>query len=332
MNEMKPGSMQRRHVLKSLAALAALGASGVRAQSRFPAKPVRIIVPFAPGGSSDILARAIGQPLTEAWHEQVIVENKPGAGGSIGAAAAARAEPDGYTLLMGHIGTLAVNPSLYPNLPYDPMKDFAPIALVAMVPNILVVHPDIPARSVKELIALAKSKPGMLTYSSGGQGSAANLAMEYFKLLTGTDITHVPYKGTNPALTDLIAGHVSMTMTGLPPVLPHFRAGKLRALGVASKARLPQVPEVPTIAESGVPGFEATQWYGLVAPAHTPPAIVEQIAAEVKRALARPETHKHLVAEGAQPANLALAEFGAFIGSEIERWRKVVRAAHITVT
>ena len=331
MSEIKPGSMQRRQVLKSLAALAVLGASGARAQSKFPAKPVRIIVPFAPGGSSDILARSIGQALTEAWHEEVIVENKPGAGGSIGAAAAARAEPDGYTLLMGHIGTLAVNPSLYPNLPYNPVTDFAPVALVAMVPNILVVHPDLPAHNVKELIALAKSKPGVLTYSSGGQGSAANLAVEYFKLLTGTDITHVPYKGTHPALIDLIAGHVSMTMTGLPPVLPQLRAGKLRALGVASRTRLAQVPDVPTIAESGVPGFEATQWYGLVAPAHTPPAIVEQIAAEVQRALARPDLHKHLVAEGAQPANLALADFGAFIREEIVRWGKVVRAAHIQV-
>lgn len=334
MSSSNPKSIQRRQILKGLAAAAAaaLGASGARAQSKFPSKPVRIIVPFAPGGSTDILARSIGQALTQAWHEQVIVENKPGAGGTIGAGAAARAEPDGYTVLMGHIGTLAVAPSLYSKLSYDPVKDFEPIALVSTVPNVLVVHPDLPVHNVKELIALAKSKPGDLTYSSGGPGSAANLAMEYFKLLSGTDIRHIPYKGTHPALIDLIAGQVSMTMTGLPPLLPHIRAGKLRALGVASKTRLSQVPEVPTIAESGVPGFEATQWYGLVAPAHTPQAIVEQIAAEVKRALASPDLHKRLVAEGAQPSNLVLAEFGAFIRSEIERWRKVIQEAHITVT
>lgn len=321
--------MDRRRILKVLAALAGLRAAGAGAQTAYPGKPIRIIVPFTPGGSSDILARAIGQALHEAWRVPVVVENKPGAGGAIGAEAAAKAASDGYTLFMGHIGTLAVNPTLYPKLPYDPIADFSPVALVAVVPNVMVVHPKVPARSVAELIALAKAKPGVLTYSSGGSGSAAHLAMEYFKLVSGTDIVHIPYKGSAPAVTDLIGGQVSMTMTGLPPLLQQIRAGKLRALGVASSTRLAQLPEVPTIAEAGLAGFEANQWYGIVAPARTPAAIVEQLAAEIRRSLARPELKKHLEAEGALPSNLGPAEFRQLIRAEIERWAKVIRAAHI---
>jgi len=288
-------------------------------------------VPFTPGGSTDILARSLGQALTGAWHQQVIVDNKPGAGGSIGAEAAAKSPADGYTLFMGHIGTLAVNPTLYTKLRYNPLTDFAPVALVAMVPNVLVVHPSVPARSVAELIALAKAKPGALTYSSGGIGSAANLAMEYFKLATDTHIVHIPYKGAAPAVTDLIGGQVSMTMTGLPPLLAHIRAGRVRALGVASSTRLAQLPDVPTIAESGVAGFEATQWYGVVVPAHTPAPIVDQLAAEIRHALASPELRKHLETEGAQPVDMGPAEFAKLIRTEIDRWAKVIRAANIQV-
>ncbi len=300
-----------------------------RADPAYPGRPLRIIVPFTPGGSTDILARALGQALHETWRVPVVVENKPGAGGVIGAEAAAKAAADGYTLFMGHIGTLAVNPTLYPKLPYDAVKDFAPVALVAMVPNVLVVNPQLPARSIVELIALAKSKPGTLAYSTGGTGSAAHLAMEYFKLQSGTDVLHVPYKGASPAITDVIGGQVSMTMTGLPPLLAQIKAGKLRALGVASSKRLAQLPEVPTIAEAGLPGFEASQWYGIVVPARTPPEIVEKLAAEIRRSLARPELKKQLEAEGALPAALGPAEFGRLIRSEIERWAKVIRAAHI---
>ena len=321
--------MNRRTLLKGLAAIAGLRAIAAGAQTTYPNKPIRIIVPFTPGGSSDILGRAIGKALGEAWQQPVIVENKPGAGGAIGADAGAKAAPDGYTLLMGHIGTLAVNPTLYPKLPYDPVRDFAPVALVAMVPNVLVVNPNVPARTVAELIALAKARPGTLTSSSGGTGSAAHLAIEYFKLATGTDIIHVPYKGTAPAVTDLLGGQVTMTMTGLPPLIEHIRAGKLRALGVASNARLPQIPDVPTIAEAGVPGFEATQWYGVVTPARTPGAIVDRLAAEIRRSLAQPELKARLEAEGAQPANMGPAEFQGLIRAEIERWAKVIRAAHI---
>lgn len=318
-------------MLKGIAALAAMRAIGVEAQAAYPNKPIRMIVPFTPGGSTDILGRAIGQALNEAWRQPVIIENKPGAGGAIGAEAAAKAAPDGYTLFMGHIGTLAVNPSLYPKLPYDAVKDFAPVALVAMVPNVLVVNTSLPVRTVAELIALAKSKPGVLTCSSGGAGSAAHLAIEYFKLATGTDILHVPYKGTAPAVTDLIGGQVSMTITGLPPVIQHVKAGKLRALGVASSTRLPQIPDVPTIAEAGVPGFEATQWYGVVAPARTPAAIVEQLAAEIRRSLSQPDLKKRLEDEGAQPANMGPGEFQKLIVTEIERWGKVIRAAKIQI-
>jgi len=323
--------MDRRTMLAGLAALAGMRSLRVAAQPGYPSKPIHIIVPFTPGGSTDILARSLGQALTGAWHQQVIVDNKPGAGGSIGAEAAAKSPADGYTLFMGHIGTLAVNPTLYTKLRYNPLTDFAPVALVAMVPNVLVVHPSVPARSVAELIALAKAKPGALTYSSGGIGSAANLAMEYFKLATDTHIVHIPYKGAAPAVTDLIGGQVSMTMTGLPPLLAHIRAGRVRALGVASSTRLAQLPDVPTIAESGVAGFEATQWYGVVVPAHTPAPIVDQLAAEIRRALASPELRKHLETEGAQPVDMGPAEFAKLIRTEIDRWAKVIRAANIQV-
>ena len=320
--------MKRRLLLKGIAAMAGFQALPSRAQTGFPAKPVRLVIPFTPGGSTDILGRAIAQALSEAWRQSVVAENRPGAGGAIGADAVAKSAPDGYTLLMGHIGTLAVNPNLYPKLPYNPVTDFSPLAMVGLVPNVLVVNPKLPVKNVAEFIALAKAKPGALNYASGGVGSAAHLAMEYFKLATGTDIVHVPYKGTAPALADLIGGQVSVTMTGLPPSLPQLRAGKLRALGVASSARLEQIPDVPTIA-STVAGFEATQWYGVVGPAKMAAPLVDQIAGEIRRALARPELKKRLEDEGALPSNMGPAEFRAMIGAEIERWGKVIRAAKI---
>ena len=301
--------MQRRSILTGFAAVAALSALRARGQHNFPDRPIRILVPFPPGGSTDILARGLGQALHDVWRQPVVIENKPGAGGAIGAEAAARSAPDGYTLFMGHVGTLAINPSLYPDLRYHPEKDFSPVALVAMVPNVLVAHPGVPARTVGELIALAKAKPGALTYSSGGAGSAAHLAMESFKLATGIELVHVPYKGTSPAVTDVIGGQVALTMTGLPPLLPQIQAGRLRALGVASTAPLAQLPGVPTIAESGVAGFEATQWYGVVAPAKTPAPLVDQLAAQIRRSLSQPELKKRLESEGAQPSDMGPAEF-----------------------
>jgi len=292
----------------------------------FPAKPVRLIVPFTPGGSTDILARAIGQKLAETWGQSVIIDNRPGAGGSIGMEMAAKAAPDGYTLVMGHVGTLAANPALYPKLPYDPVKDFAPITLIAMVPNVLVVGPAVPSQNVRELVALAKSKPGKLDYGSGGNGSAAHLATEYFKLKAGVDLQHIPYKGTAPALSDLLGGQIALMITGLPPVLPHVKAGKLRILGVASAQRLKGFPDIPTIAESGVPGYEATQWYGLLAPAATPKDIVAKLNSDAVKALKDPSVAERLAGEGAEPVGDTPEQFGAFIRSEIELWGKVIRA------
>ncbi len=309
-----------------LLAAAALSAVASAQPAPYPTKPIRLIVPFPPGGSTDILGRSLAQKLSEAWGQQVIVDNRPGAGGSIGAELAAKAPPDGYTLLMAHIGTLAVNPALYPKLAYDPLRDFAPVSLVAIVPNVMVVHPSLPAKSVAELVDYARKNPGKLTYSSGGNGSAAHLAMEYFKLQTKTDIVHVPYKGTSPAVTDLIGGQVSMTMTGAPAVMPHVNAGKLRALGVSSAKRLDAFPQIPTIAEAGVPGFEATQWYGVVAPAGTPKDVVAKLAAEIARIVQSPEMKERLNTEGAIPATDTPEAFAAFIREEHKRWGAVVRA------
>jgi len=287
------------------------------------------VVPFPPGGSTDIFARPIAQKLSEALKQQVVVENRGGAGGTIGADAVAKSPPDGYTLLMGHIGTLAVAPSLYPKLPYDPRRDFAPVGMVASVANVLVVNPSVPARSVQELIALAKRDPDKLAYSSGGNGSAAHIAVELFKLRTGTRIVHVPYKGTAPAVTDLIGGQVAMTMTGVPPVLEFIRNGRVRALGVSSLRRIDALPEVPTIAEAAVADFEATQWYGIVAPAGTPAPIVARLNAELRLILESAEMRERLAALGALADPSTPEEFAQRIASERVRWREVVEAARI---
>ncbi len=299
-----------------------------RAAADWPARAVKLIVPFPPGGSTDILGRAIAQKLQEALGQPFVVENKPGAGGSIGATEVARAAPDGYTLLMGHIGTLAINPSLYKRLPYDPLTSFAPVALVARVPNVLVVNPAVPARSVQELVALAKARPGSLRYASGGNGSAAHIAMEYFKLRTKTDIEHIPYRGTSPALTDVMGGQVEIIMTGVPAVMQQVKAGRLRALGVSSQNSLASMPDVPTIAAT-LPDFEAVQWYGIVAPARTPAAVVGILNAEINRALSSPALKSRLDAEGADAAPGPPAEFGALIASEIVRWKPVVEQSNM---
>ena len=317
----------RLRLLLAAMAVAAVAHPALAADAAaFPSKPVRLIVPFTPGGSTDILARAIGQKLSESWRQPVVVENRPGAGGAIGMELAAKAPADGTTMVMGHIGTLAANPALYRSLSYDPVRDFAPVTLVAMVPNVLVVGPAVPSRSVAEFVALAKSKPGKLDYGSGGNGSAAHLAMEYFKLKAGVDLQHVPYKGTAPALTDLLGGQIAVILTGLPPVLQHVKSGKLRILGVASRERLAAFSDIPTIAESGVPGFEATQWYGLLVPAATPKDIVAKIQRDTAAALRDPAVNERLASEGAEPVGNTPEQFGAFIRSEIELWGKVIRA------
>ena len=317
-----------RAILTAGVVLAALVLAPVtlRAQS-YPSKSIRLIIPFPPGGSTDILGRSLAQKLSEAWGQQVLVDNRGGAGGTIGADLAAKAPADGYTLLMGHIGTLAVNVSLYPKLSYDPVRDFAPVSMVALVPNVLVVHPALPVKNVTELIAYAKANPGKLNYSSGGNGSAAHLAVEYFKLQTKTEIVHVPYKGTGPSVTDLIAGQVSMTMTGAPAVMPHVQSGRLRALGVSSPQRIPALAQIPTVAESGVPGFDATQWYGVVAPVGTPKDIVARLNAEIRKIMQSKEMLERLNTEGAISAAGTPEQFDAYIKSEIARWGAVVKAA-----
>ena len=294
----------------------------------YPNKPIRMVVPFTPGGTTDILARAIGAKLTEQLGQSVVIENVAGAGGSIGAERVAKAAPDGYTLLMGHIGTLAVNPALYPNLPYDPVKSFAPVAWVANVPNVLVVHPSVQSKNLKEWIAKSRATP--MNYGSGGNGSAAHLAMEYLKLQTNAEATHVPYKGTAPAVTDLLGGQTQAMFTGAPAVVQHLRAGKLIALGVSSSTRLSTLPEVPTVAEQGFAGFEADQWYGVVAPVGTPREIVASLNAAINLALTSPALKEKLTAEGAEAAANTPQAFSNHIQREIARWRPVIVAGKIT--
>jgi tripartite-type tricarboxylate transporter receptor subunit TctC len=306
------------------AAFAATGTLHAASQDNYPTKPVRLVVPFTPGGSTDILARLVAKQITDMFGQQCIIDNRPGAGGTIGMELAARAAPDGYTLVMGHIGTLAVNPTLYPKLSYDPIKDFQPISLVAMIPNMMSVNPKIPAKTVKEVIALAQAKPGSLNYGSGGTGSAAHLATEYFKLMTKTDMTHIPYKGTAPAVTELIAGSISLMITGVPPQLAHVKSGRLRAIAVATAKRLPLFPDVPAINET-VKGYEATQWYGILAPAAVPKAYIAKLNAAIVKAVHTAEAKERLAADAAEPVGNSPAEFGAFIKAEIARWAPVVR-------
>lgn len=309
-----------------------MGPSSAFADEAFPSKPIKIIVPFTPGGSPDILARAIGQKITESTGVAVIVENVPGAGGTIGAERVAKAAPDGYTLLMGHVGTLAVAPSVYPQLAYDPVKSFAPVALVAKVPNVLAVNSAMPVNSVAELVTYLRANPGKVNYGSGGNGSAAHLATEYFKMNTQTFIVHVPYRGTAPAVMDTVAGQIQLVFTGAPAVMPMVKSGKLKALGVSSLKRLDSMPDVPTLAESGVKGlngFEADQWYGIVAPAGTPPSIVQKLNQLINKSISSPDVSSRLKSEGAIASPSTSEGFGQLIQGEIKRWKAVVIKAGI---
>lgn len=309
-----------------LGALATAAWPGARAQS---AKPLRLVVPFPPGGSTDILARAIGARLGTALGQTVVIENKPGAGGALGASEVARAEADGNTLLMGHIGTLAVNPALYPKLPYDAVKSFVPVAWVARVPNVLVVNSSSPIKTLADLVARARAQPGRMTYSSGGNGSAAHISFEYLKLKANFFMLHIPYRGTAPSVTDLIGGQVDATFTGAPAVLPHVRSGRLRALAVSSPQRLAALPDVPTVAENGYPGFDADQWYGVVAPAGTPLAVVTNLNAEINKTLQNAAVAKQLDGEGAIPTPGTPRAFADLIAREIPRWAQVVKGGNV---
>ena len=293
----------------------------------YPNHAIRLVVPFPAGGTTDILARAAAQKLTESLGQPVVVDNRPGAGGNIGADVVAKSAPDGYTLLMGTVGTHAINPSLYTKMPYDHVKDFVPVVLVAGVPNVLVVNPSVPVNSVADLIKLAKSKPGAINFASSGSGTSIHLSGELFKTMAGVDMTHVPYKGSAPALTDLIGGQVQVMFDNLPSALPQIKGGKLRAIAVTSLKRAPVLPDVPTIAESGLPGFEASSWFGVLAPAGTPAPVVARLNAEVNKWLQSPEAREQLLAQGAVAAGGTPEQFAAHIRAETEKWAKVVKAS-----
>ncbi|HWI14435.1 MAG TPA: tripartite tricarboxylate transporter substrate binding protein [Burkholderiales bacterium] len=304
-------------------------ASSAMAQTSatYPTRPIRMIVPSAPGSGPDIMARAIGQKLTEAYGQQVVIDDKPGAGGIIGSEAAAKSAPDGYTLIMANAGSHAVNASLYSRLPYDPVRDFAPITLVSSAPNILIVHPSLPVKSVKDLIALAKSKPGQLAFGSGGNGSTAHLSGEMFKTMAGIDIVHVPFKGSPSAVLAVISGQIAMAMPNIPPALPHVKTGKLKALAVTTAKRSAAVPELPTVAESGLPGYEATAWFGVLAPAGTPRDIIDKLNGVIVKSLRAPDMQQRLLADGAEAVGSTPDQFAALIRRDIAKWAVVVKSS-----
>jgi tripartite-type tricarboxylate transporter receptor subunit TctC len=310
----------------ALGALFVCIAAVASAQS-YPNRAIRLVVPFPAAGTTDILARAAAQKLTEAFGQSVVVDNRPGAAGNIGSDLVAKSAPDGYTLLMGTVGTHAINPSLYSKMPYDHVKDFVPVVLVAGVPNVLVVHPALPVNSVADLIKLAKDKPGQINFASSGSGTSIHLSGELFKTMAGVDITHVPYKGSSPALIDLIGGQVQIMFDNLPSALPQIKAGKLRAIAVTSLKRAPVLPDVPTISESGLPGFEASSWFGVLAPAGTPAPIVARINAEVNKWLQSAEAREKLLGQGAEAAGGSPEQFANHIRAESEKWAKVVKAS-----
>ena len=294
--------------------------------SDFPNKAIRLVVPFPPGGATDAAARLVAVKMSEHWGQPVLVDNRAGAGGNVGSDLVAKAPADGYTLVMGVTGSHAINTSLYSKMPYDPVADFVAISQVAVVPNVLVVHPSVPAKNLAELVALAKKEPGKLNYASLGNGTAAHLGMEMLKSEAGVDITHVPYKGSAPAVSDLLGGQVQMMVDGLPSALPHIKAGKLRAIALTSLHRAPALPDLPTIAER-YPGFYADAWSGLFAPAGTPQPVVDKLSAEVQRILKLSDVREKLAALGAEPVGSTQAEFTAHVKREIDKWAKVVKTS-----
>ena len=309
-------------------------ATSVSAQP-YPNKPIRLVVPFPAAGTTDILARDIGQRLTETLGQPVVIDNRPGAAGNVGSDIVAKSAPDGYTLLMCTVSSHAINPGLYSKLPYDHIKDFAPVILVARVPNVLEVNPGVPVYTVADLIKLAKEKPGEINFASSGSGTSIHLSGELFKTMTGVNMVHVPYKGSAPAITDLIGGQVQVMFDNLPSSLQQIKAGKLRAIAVTSAQRSPALPDLPTIAESGLPGFEATSWFGVLAPAGTPPAIINRLNAEINKWLQSPDGKEKLLAQGAliEPRGESVTaggspeQFAAFIRSETDKWAKVIKAS-----
>ena len=308
---------------------AAIAAPSLAQSLSYPNKPIRIIVPFAVGGIADTFGRVIGIKLTEAWGQPVIIENKTGAGGNIGAEVVAKSPADGYTLVIGNNGTHAVNVNLFKSIPFDPIKDFVPIAHIMEAEGLLVVNPSIKATSVREVIEMARAQPGKLSYASGGLGTTSHLAGELFKSTAKVDIVHVPYKGNSPAIADLLSGQTQMSFATMPTVLPHVKAGKLRAIASIGLARTVALPDVPTVAESGLPGFEVSNWIGLFAPAGTPPEIVSKLNSEVQKIMRSPDVQKRLEAEGARFIPTTPGEFAAFQKDELIKWAKIIKDANI---
>jgi len=311
----------------ALAALAALAALPATAQN-YPNRAIRLVVPSSPGGGTDITGRIVAAKLSEQLGQQVVVDNRAGAGTIIGIEIGAKAAPDGYTLLMG-LSTLAINPSMYAKLPYDAIKDLAPISLAVLSPNILTVHPSVPAKTIKEFIALAKAKPGTITFGSAGQATSPHLSGELLKVLAKIDIVHVPFKGSGQSVISSISGEIAANFPSVPTAIPYIKAGKLRGLGVTTAKRSQALPDVPSIAEAGVPGYEATQWFGVLAPAATPRPIIDKLNQEIVKALRSPDVRDRLIADGTDPAPTTPEEFGAYIKSETEKWTKVIKAAGI---
>jgi tripartite-type tricarboxylate transporter receptor subunit TctC len=319
-------------ILSKQVAIAALTLSAVNsayAQADYPNKPIHIVVTFTTGGAPDILARLIGERLQASWGQSVIVDNKPGAGGNTGADSVAKAAPDGHTVVLGTVGTHSINGALYKKMPYDMVKDFAPVTLLATTPNMLVVHPDVPAKNLKDFIALGK-KEGKMSFASSGSGTSIHVSGELFKTMTGIDMQHIPYKGRASAIPDLLGGRVTMMFDNMPSSLPLVKDGKLRALGVTSAKRSAAAPEIPTIAEQGLPGFEAVSWFAMFAPANTPKPIVDKLQAEVSRILKSPEISKKLLEIGLEPAGGSPAELADYQKSEITKWAKVVKDSGAT--
>ncbi len=325
--------MQRRDHARAACAVTAgcaslLLTSGIAWPQNYPVKPIRMLIGFSPGGGADVVARSLTPRLVEALGQQIVVENRAGANGLIAAELAAKTPPDGYTLLVAP-GNYAFAPAMNAKLPFDMANAFAPVSLLAETPLLLVVHPSLPAKNIKQLIALAKSRPGELAYASGGVGGSAHLATELFRALTQVDLVHIPYKGTGAVITDLIGGQVPLCICTLPSVLPHARSGRLRSLAVTTARRSPATPDIPTLAEAGVPGYEMSQWYGLLAPAGTAAPIIERLNFEIGKVLKHPELRSRLLSEGAEPAASSPQEFGAFFRAEIAKWTRVVQKAGI---
>ncbi|MBK6004696.1 tripartite tricarboxylate transporter substrate binding protein [Ramlibacter ginsenosidimutans] len=326
----RQGRRRASVLLAAVLAATAFAHAPASAQAAYPNRPLRIIVPFSPGGATDTLARIVGQKLTEAWGQPVVIDNKPGAGGNIGAEAGARAAGDGYTLTLAAAGFMAVNPSIYPKLAYDPVKDFAPLTLLVKAPLLLVVNPKMPVHNIAEFMAYAKANPGKVTLGNGGTGTAQHLGGVYMSSEAKVNIVHVPYKGSAPATTDLLGGVVDAQFDNMVTLLPYVKAGKLKALAVSSKQRSAAFPDVPTLSETVLPGFETGTWYGLVAPASTPAPIVAKLSQELQHILAMPDVKERLMALGLDASGTSGAEFGQFIRSEIATYAKIVKTAGVT--